>query len=138
MNETLERVNDYIRNCFYTIKGYFRKTIKILQYIPILWIDEDWDYGYILSLLRYKLDRTRKNFRKNKNHTDYEECSSQIDVVIYAIDRVLLDEYVSNMAWRTASREAFRELIIHNEASIKKDLEIIFDGMKNYIRTWWD
>lgn len=39
--------------------------IKSIQYSRILWRDYDWDYGYILVLLKYKLQRTRKRITKD-------------------------------------------------------------------------
>lgn len=33
------------------------KIRKILRYLPILWKDEDWDYGYLLYLMEFKFLR---------------------------------------------------------------------------------
>jgi hypothetical protein len=41
-----------------TIRRVYRKIRKIVQWIPLLWEDEDWDYNYILTVLDYKLSRT--------------------------------------------------------------------------------
>lgn len=45
----------------------FKKIKKIIDYIPILWNDYDWDYSYIDKLLLYKLKRMKKVFDKNKD-----------------------------------------------------------------------
>lgn len=40
----------------YRIKRFLRKIGKIIGWLPILWKDEDWDYEYILDILRHKVD----------------------------------------------------------------------------------
>lgn len=44
-----------------------KKIKKIIDYIPILWNDYDWDYSYIDKILLYKLKRMKKVFDKNKD-----------------------------------------------------------------------
>ena len=36
----------------YKLKHFYKKIVKILKYLPILWQDEDWDYYYLLMLLK--------------------------------------------------------------------------------------
>lgn len=50
----------------YKIKRFLNKIIKICKYLLILWKDEDWDYEYILALLKYKLERTRDCISRNQ------------------------------------------------------------------------
>lgn len=50
----------------YKVKKFLNKIIKICKYLPILWKDEDWDYEYILALLKYKLKRTRDCISRNQ------------------------------------------------------------------------
>lgn len=52
---------EFIDNLNYLFRIYIKrpisKIIKIFNYIPILWKDEDWDYSYLLDLVDYKLKR---------------------------------------------------------------------------------
>lgn len=51
---------------------YFKKIKKIIEYIPILWEDEDWDISYLLTLISYKVNRMAKCVRGNNYIIDEE------------------------------------------------------------------
>ena len=60
----------------YRIKRFFNKIIKILQYIPLLWKDEDWDVAYLLRIIDFKVQKMVKYVRKN-NYIIDEEIEEQ-------------------------------------------------------------
>lgn len=39
---------------------YIRKIKKVIEWLPLIWRDEDWDFCYLLYLMRYKLQRMSK------------------------------------------------------------------------------
>lgn len=43
-----------------TIKKLINKIIRIIEWIPILWKDRDFDHSYLITILRYKLERMYK------------------------------------------------------------------------------
>lgn len=46
------------------IGNRIKKLIKIIQWLPILWNDYDWDYSYLLTLIDYKLKRMQKALKE--------------------------------------------------------------------------
>ena len=77
-----------------SISRIFQKIIKIFQYIPIIWNDEDWDYDYLLLLLEYKLNRIKKCIRKNNIIVESEisQIETSIDKTLDAINKY--DNYI--------------------------------------------
>ena len=75
------------------IKRFFNKIIKIFAYLPILWEDEDWDFEYLLILIKYKLSRMRDTIHKNNFIAKYE----QRDIFI-GINQVInhIDNYIND------------------------------------------
>lgn|SRR5574344_2581398 len=73
----------------YKIKRLFNKIIKIFQYIPLLWEDEDWDYSYLLELIKFKLKRMRNNLEEYYIGGNGEriEVRKQIDKTLDAINK---------------------------------------------------
>lgn len=73
-----------------------RKIVKIIRWIPVLWDDEDYEYTYILKMLKYKLTRVKNNI--NKGYGDEEEWkiprTKEIDEAIKSIDIILKDEFI--------------------------------------------
>lgn len=72
----------------YRIKRFFGKIKKIFEYMPLLWRDEDWDYGYLLDLIKFKLIRMRDTISKNAiiSNENIREISIGINQTIYHID----------------------------------------------------
>lgn len=75
------------------IKRFFNKIIKIFAYLPILWEDEDWDFEYLLVLIKYKLSRMRDTIHKNNFIAKYEQRDIFIGMnqVINHIDNYIND-----------------------------------------------
>lgn len=66
---------------------------KLKDYKKILTDDEDWDWTYILRLLRYKLERTRKCISANGIIKEAPQVARQIRQVEVLLDRVEKDRY---------------------------------------------
>lgn len=44
---------------------FCKKIKKIIEWLPVLWRDEDWDFEYMLDMLEYKLKRISNEIHKN-------------------------------------------------------------------------
>ena len=53
-----------------TFREWTYRIIKIVQWIPILWNDWDWENSHILKILNYKLSRVEKALIEDPYHTD--------------------------------------------------------------------
>lgn len=64
------------------------KIKKIIDYIPILWKDEDWDYYHLLELIKYKISRMKKCIKNNDLIVDeaIDNISNSIDNTIKCIN----------------------------------------------------
>lgn len=47
------------------VKAFIEKIIKIIKYLPVLWKDEDWDFEFLLLLIKFKITRMRDCIYKN-------------------------------------------------------------------------
>lgn len=54
------------------VKRFIGKIAKICAYIPVLWNDEDWDYSYLLDLIKFKLNRMKNTIYKDNFIARYE------------------------------------------------------------------
>lgn len=72
----------------HTIRNFFRWLLKCFQYSLLLWNDYDYDFGYSLTLLEYKLERTARHILKHNFITDAGEIFQEISHV-----RMLINQY---------------------------------------------
>ena len=71
---------------------------KLKEYQEILKNDEDWDWAYILRLLKYKLERTRKCISANAIIRDAPKVARQIRQVEVLLGRVEEDKYFEQIS----------------------------------------
>lgn len=62
----------------YKVKRFFRKLKRLLQYIPMIWKTDDFDYSYSIQLFQYQLRRTADCIEEN----DYIENSKVVALKI--------------------------------------------------------
>lgn len=141
---------------------------RIVEWLPILWHDRDWDYAHILTILSYKLRRMRSYM------TDDKKVCRQIAYAELLIERILADDYCSEeleqhkLKWGTYCRrkkwtngqsignayhirqnattlqkwqqQILEERAIHQkQAECKqKDWQRLFRHLHTYLQKWWD
>ena len=109
-----------MKNLFYQIKTVF-------DYLPVIWKDRDWDYGYLLILIQYKLKRMAKFHRKKGIHTDADEIAQQIDECSELCDRLTEFDYFQE-----------NDNLIEEQKARERDKNILFDKIKKSLFNWWD
>ena len=78
----------------YKIKRIFKKIYKILCYLPLLWRDEDWDYEYMLLLLRHKINNLGTTILGNNIIKESKDVYNSTQKVVKAIDKFLKSDEV--------------------------------------------
>ena len=58
---------------FYRVRNFFASIARVFSYLPVIWKDRDWDYGFLLDLLEFKLKRIKKYFLESKNWKTFPE-----------------------------------------------------------------
>lgn len=142
---------------------WLRKIRKIIDYLPLLWQDEDWDFAYILRMLQYKLQRTRNAIESNDIVESAPEISEQIRIAEDAIERLLVDDYAPELCAAIEQKygeyvrpysalqrrlvtpenelEYQRELVQYSEEAQRlrqQDLDLLFRQLRDHIEGWWD
>ena len=67
-----------------------RNIIRVIQYIPVIWNNYDWDGGYLLELMLYKLKRMKKCLKGGHSVDEViEKQQRQLDFSIGLLDRII-------------------------------------------------
>ena len=89
INRWLSDVNHFVTHPFQQIK-------RIIDYIPLLWRDEDWDWHYIFRMLRYKIKRTREHMAVcGARGENWERDNANMQRAEDLLTRILNDDYMS-------------------------------------------
>ncbi|HLD99946.1 MAG TPA: hypothetical protein VJB59_06790 [Bdellovibrionota bacterium] len=66
---------------------------KVREYRKFLKDDYDWDWHFIIRMLRYKLERTRRCILDNNIIADAKKVGKEIDEVVRLLKRIEDDPY---------------------------------------------
>ena len=168
--QSLERLKEwyeydfkYPRNWWgiYHVRVAFWNVMRIFAYIPVIWTNEDFDHGYILKMLRYKIKRTRDHIAKHRIHEGWDNDVANMDTAIKMIDAVIADDYFRDEwnAWHEGhpfrtlineddthyiasmtdeERAAFKPLADKTYAAAEQAWQDLFEYLKKHMREWWD
>ncbi len=104
---------------------------KIKEWSKFLKEDYDWDWVFILKVLKYKLERTRKCFVASNMCESSLKNAKDIEKVEVLLNRVIEDDYMTELlkpfdekygeivSWQNA--EGFFEVQRQNQTSENKD-----------------
>lgn len=62
----------------YKIKRFFKKIIRVIEFIKLGWHDEDWDFYYLLKLIEFKCTKMRSYLGNSQVLID----SDKLDIII--------------------------------------------------------
>jgi len=55
-----------------------RKIKQVLSWLPIIWKDEDWDYGYFIQIVEFKLNKIAECLEKDTIHENAKEHAAKV------------------------------------------------------------
>ena len=90
--------------------------------------DRDWDWYFLLVIMRNKLERMSKMFKSEHAFTLHsEDRAAEMDIVIDALNRLIEDNYIMDY-------DSYEQM----QEAQSKDLYLAFDTMKENVLGWWD
>jgi hypothetical protein len=84
----------FVRDAASAAREFFYNIKRIIEWIPILWNDRDWDYGYLLLILEFKLKRMRLNITRGGIGQNATRTGKQIAYAEFLIRRLREDNYL--------------------------------------------
>jgi hypothetical protein len=76
------------------IRIFIQGIKNIIKWMPIIYKDRDWDYGFTLDLLKKKLEYKLKFFNSSDAHLESSQfVADRIKLIIRLLDRGFYDKY---------------------------------------------
>jgi len=162
----IDRVLEIIEDWADDIVSFFHRGVyricHIYSWLPIIWNDSDWDHAFLYIVLRHKIKRMRARHEKHRVISDWKKVAGQLKTVELALDRLIDDGYMLDQFMAIQKKygrpEEFKEesglirLAPMSKAQSKevraagkremalrdKDMDAVFDTMREHIQEWWD
>ena len=137
------------------IRKFIRFIKRLCRWLPILWKQEEWDFGYTYDIIKLKLQELRKNISEDTWHTSecVQEALRQIDSVLDHLDKyrnwttyieipeppkdferfTTLPDGCSKMNWFDGEHEAYEKASEFET----EHYNAFWDEMKQNSGNWW-
>jgi len=136
-------------NLFYR---FIRRFQIIWRWIPVIWNDFDWDYGFILEVMRHKIIRTRKEMENAQFHVGWEETVNNMRIAEQLLNRFTNRDFnrpksplciCEENQWEKWANDTkkYKPICDHCFYSYKNEEEIwkfMFNHLRDEMRDWWD
>lgn len=145
------------------VKHFFYRIKRLLDWIPVIWNDCDFDYAFLLEILQFKLKKMLEWFESDKPNAESAPVTArEIKAVLAYLDRYFNETYckaeytefdikngLSNdddfWTWQVkfqalpeSAKQEWRDLGVQAETDMHNDLMQVFDLLKQNIEGWWD
>jgi len=108
----------------------YHRLKRILDWIPILWKDYDWDHACLLRILEFKLRRMAKHHLEDGVTLHREKTAHQLNEAAALCKRMADENYgVSTGDFYDLKKE---------DALYAADLERLSLLFRKYLRCWWE
>lgn len=131
----------------------FTKLGRIFKWLPVLWKDLDYDGDSIFFILKCKLECLRAGIERDIDFTEKPQVLSEIDECLDALNRICEDAYLDNnlkdfnirlnsldgnvFEMLSNERQALIEEVEKADAVRQKDIDLVFNLLKNRHSYWW-
>ena len=128
-----------IRSTYFNIKYGIENLIK---WFPIIWNDRDWDYYFLIKLMRFKTEQMSKLHKEYGHCLDSSKYAKQLKKVSIALKRIEEDDYMyqEDKVFNRSPKYLTKpdNLRFFNDYMRQKDLDYVLKMMKRNLFKWWD
>lgn len=90
--ELLESISDFFGNIYYSVRGFFRSVKRSYDYAKFGWNNHDYDYGYLLQLMHFKLKRIENTIQNGYAEPD-KKTNQSIRICIKLLKKLAFKDY---------------------------------------------
>ena len=149
------------------MRNFIRGIKNLWKWFPIVWKDRDFDYHYLLILMKFKLKDIERFFSSDKTMSvGIEKCAKNVKICRILLDRILKDDYscwdVHDKKWgrgklsfenntleiirsnvktekdKEVERKEFMRCYEQDVMLKDQDYEYLFKLLYKHIENWWD
>jgi hypothetical protein len=134
---------DTLNDVWFGLKNIYRGIKNLVRWAPIIYQDRDWDHGFMLRLMHFKLRNMVKFFESDKVHIiAAKSIAKRIKIAAHLVDRLAKDDYVDfsdicSHAFGSELRNTLDKIIAREKMLRKQDEEMLIHYLKHYAN-WWD
>lgn len=133
------------------IKRLFWNIKRLIQWFPVIWNNFDFDWVYLLKIVRCKLKTMEEFYESDKpNCVDAEKHAKSIKICRVLCNRLIADEYmdclglefepelVGGLQFQSCKMGICFDWLHYGDYMQKQDLELLCKILRKNLFSWWD
>ena len=119
----------------YRLQQFTDRMRNIRYWLPVIWGDRDWDWWYLVVILRHKLAALN-------NEMAHDKVSKNIHLCVLLCDRIMDESRYIDKA--QARQDFFRrradivDQCYHVDYLKKQDIALLTEIIRKHLYSWWD
>jgi hypothetical protein len=119
------------------IKQKYQQIQRVIDFLPMIWSGNDWDYLYSLNLFQKQLERTATYLESDKAVTQNAKIQAQkIRTALRLMDIVYDDTYITEFLDGDDSENGDEFVRVMKKQ--KRAHKLLWDFIEHNIQKWWD
>ena len=111
---------------------FWRGPKNVIKWLPVIWLDVDWDHSPLLDVMEFKLNNMAKCHEEDVNHTNSPRRARQLRTAALLCSRINEDDYDKN------AKIAFKSAWVNEyKAVMKQDTELLGKLISKHLTSWW-
>lgn len=132
------------KNLYHDAKQSLRSIFAYLKITPKM---RDWDYAYILGMMRFQIKRLHDHVENHSQEIEKDRYKKleQMERAIELLDGMIEDDYLEKAGWNEKNYSSFSEALDDMDRYIdesyriqKKEWEALWKLISNCMGGWWD
>jgi len=121
----------------YWFKRKYQQIKRVIDFLPMIWSGNDWDYLYSLDLFQKQLERTATYLESDMAVTQNAKIQAQkIRTALRLMDIVYDDTYITEFLDGGDSENADEFVRVMKKQ--KRAHKLLWDFIEHNIQKWWD
>jgi hypothetical protein len=134
------KIKDFLRDFGYNyfVCPYIR-IVTLLAYLKQGWNTYDWDYGYLLKDIQFKINRIKRCIARNKilQDKDIQKIEQEIQEVSDLITKIQEQNYYTNWGLQKTNEER-HDFYLKCQRKERNDWRQLWRLLDKYTQNWWD
>jgi len=121
----------------YWIRKPWYGVCNVIRWAPIIWVDFDWDYCFLLKIMEYKLRRMSSNL-KDGNTVNAARYARKALIAAELCKRIDDDRYYDTARKLYPRSNQYNHQYEYTKSIQKQDLDMLGRVFSKYLTHWWD
>lgn len=129
------------------MRNFIQGVKNLWRWRGIIWRDRDYDYTFLLLIMRFKIEKMSEFFDSDQTITESASAKAQRMRTTAELLTRMIDEHYENEAIAEAADltdhnpkydPVFTQMMQEGQQRQEKCDRLVFEILKRDIKTWWD